>query len=168
MLFGLPVAAVVVGLLFVPRQHTIKRFVRATGAQMVGAAGGGILLVLAISARAILRGTRRVQNNPNMDLSSFGEVLPVIGGIALFGVVFIVLWRCIGVARVMAMGYCAALTLAVFMGVIGGMSRGGPMWATRGSNEFPEGMNPPPFDGEEFMQRAPAQHEAIVERMEAD
>ncbi len=167
-LFSLPVAAVIVGLLFVPRQHTIKRFVGATGAQMLGAGGGGVLLVLAISAKAILRASRRAQNNPNMDLNNISEVLPTILGIALFGVVFIFLWRYIGVARVMAAGYCAALAVAVLMGVIGGTSRGGPTWAARGSNAFPEGVNPPQFDGDEFMKRSRAEHDAFVARMEAD
>ncbi len=167
-LFSLPVAAVIVGLLFVPRQHTIKRFVGATGTQMLGAGGGGILLVLAISAKAVMRASRRAQDNPNVNLNSLSEVLPTILGIALFGVVFLVSWRYIGVARVMAAGYCVALGFSVLMGLIGGVSRGGPSWATRGSNAFPEGVNPPQFDGNEFMRRSRAEHDAFVARMEAD
>ncbi|PAY18637.1 hypothetical protein CKO51_15430 [Rhodopirellula sp. SM50] len=122
----LPVGLVIVGATFLPRLHLVERVSKAVGGQMAGlGAGGVLLLILAVGAKAGLRIARRSSRNENLDFSGFdssslgamaGALVVAVGVIALV----IYLWKLIGIVRVIAAGYLLEMSLLLSLLIIGG------------------------------------------------
>ncbi|MEM8671887.1 MAG: hypothetical protein AAGG48_30500 [Planctomycetota bacterium] len=147
-LFNLPVGLVIIGLLFVPRQHLVKRcggalkgMMDGFGSQVARVGAGGIgLIVLAVCAKALPRVFHRAGNNPNLNFDMSGA-LPALLGVAGTLLAFVViiaigitLWRVMGIARVLAAGYCLQLTAFSFLLTIGVIANDNS-WASFASNE---------------------------------
>ncbi|TWT55001.1 hypothetical protein Pla22_26550 [Rubripirellula amarantea] len=122
----MPVGAVIVGLLFVPRQHIVKRIMDKVGAQVLSMGSGGFVLLLMLAGLRLSRARSRMQNNPNLDpevLNNPYLLLQIGLSILTFFVtvaIFITLWRYFGIARVLAAKYCLGLfafTLMMLMGL---------------------------------------------------
>ncbi|MDV6029757.1 MAG: hypothetical protein F9B45_06540 [Phycisphaera sp. RhM] len=124
--FQLPVGLVIVGATFLPRLHLVERVSKAVGGQMAGlGAGGVLLLILAVGAKAGLRIARRSSRNENLDFSGFdpsslgamaGALAVAVGVIALV----IYLWKLIGIVRVIAAGYLLEMSILLLLLIIGG------------------------------------------------
>jgi hypothetical protein len=115
---------VIIGLLFIPRQHILERLAAAIGSQASSAGAGGILLIVAL---AVLKGFNRIQRNDKLDFSGFADPsnLGIIMGALVLPVcilaVFFVLWRYIGLMRVAAAGYSLWMSLLILVIVVGGI-----------------------------------------------
>ncbi len=122
----LPVGLVIVGAMFLPRLHLVESVSKAVGGQMAGlGAGGVLLLILAVGAKAGLRIARRSSRNENLDFSGFdpsslgamaGALAVAVGVIALV----IYLWKLIGIVRVIAAGYLLEMSTLLLLLMIGG------------------------------------------------
>ncbi|MEL6109529.1 MAG: hypothetical protein AAFU85_26265, partial [Planctomycetota bacterium] len=104
-LFNAPVGLVIVGLLFVPRQHLVKRVIDKFGAQLATVGAGGFAtVVVVVLAKALPRLANRVSNNSNLDFSNLNAIIgALIGNLILLAIV-LVLWRYLGIARTLAAG----------------------------------------------------------------
>ena len=127
MVLSIPVGLGIIGLLFVPRQHVVKNIWDLMGAQMASVGGGGVLLLIIAGVVKAIRKSGRIGENPNLDFTGLanpanvaGMVLSIVVMIAMFAS-FIVLWRYVGMARLLATGYCASLSLVVMASVLGGV-----------------------------------------------
>ena len=136
---SIPMGLVIIGLLFVPRQHIIKKLCDAIGPAVANAGIGMILLVLLTAGLKLSRKLGR-SGIPNVDLSTLqdtpsaaaviGSIVAVFGGLALF----VVLWRYIGIARVLAAGYLAPLSIITLVLTVGGV-------VNRTGNVSPSGLD---------------------------
>ncbi len=124
--FQLPVGLVIAGATFLPRLHLVERVAKAVGGQMAGLGAGGVLLViLAVGAKAGLRIARRSSRNENLDFSGFdssslgamaGALVVAVCAIALV----LYLWKLIGIVRVIAAGYLLEMSTLLLLLMIGG------------------------------------------------
>ncbi|MGB7326298.1 MAG: hypothetical protein WBD31_15600 [Rubripirellula sp.] len=147
MAINIPIGLVIVGLLFVPRQYVVKRLVDSVGAQAISMGGGGGALMLLVVASKVMRGANKINNNPNIDQTAFstpaglaGIVGSLVAALAL-AVVAVVLWRYIGIARMMATGYCAMLLLAISTTMLGVAAGGAKPFARSPAMIPPAHMN---------------------------
>ncbi|MCS7471160.1 hypothetical protein NZK35_31265 [Stieleria sp. ICT_E10.1] len=124
--FQLPVGLVIAGAMFLPRLHLVERVAKAVGGQMAGlGAGGVLLLILAIGAKAGLRIARRSSRNENLDFSGFDpSSLGAMAGALVVAVcviaLVIYLWKRIGIVRVIAAGYLLEMSTLLLLLIIGG------------------------------------------------
>ena len=123
-----------IGLMFLPRFHTIEKISSAIGPQLASAGVGGIFLAILLGTVKLIRRSNR---NPNVDLSllldpnNFGSMLISLGTGAFTTVTFVVLWWRLGLVRMLACGYTCLwmLMIPVFIfGIARGdlEPRGGP------------------------------------------
>ncbi|MCO8121428.1 hypothetical protein NHH03_06740 [Stieleria sp. TO1_6] len=129
-LFEVPLGALILGALFLPRFHLMDRVAKVIGAiggKLAGAGVGGVLLViLAVAAKATSRIMRKSRTNENLDFSGFLD-LSNLGSFAASLATFLVvcaavflLWKLFGIVRVMASGYLAQLTLLAIILLLNG------------------------------------------------
>ncbi len=122
----LPVGLMIAGATFLPRYHLVQKVSQGIGAQMAGlGAGGVLLLILAVGAKAGLRIARRVNRNENLDFSGFdpSSVGAIIGSLTVFigiSALVVFLWKQIGIVRVAAAGYLLQMSLLTVLMIIGG------------------------------------------------
>lgn len=113
-----PIALIVIGGLFLPRQHMVDKVMGAVGAQAAGYGAGGIaLLLLAFFAKVGSRIFRRSQRQGSGDLSNVFDASVVTGIVTALVImavgiaVTVYLWKRIGIFRTLAYGYIAEMSL---------------------------------------------------------
>ncbi|WP_147870755.1 hypothetical protein [Stieleria maiorica] len=122
----LPVGLMIAGATFLPRYHLVQKVSQGIGAQMAGlGAGGVLLLILAVGAKAGLRIARRANRNENLDFSGFdpSSVGAIVGSLVVFlciSALIVFLWKQIGIVRVAAAGYLLQMSLLTVLMIIGG------------------------------------------------
>lgn len=113
-----PIGAVIAGCLFLPRKHLMDRLTGYYQQRVAAMGAGGIaLVVVAVVAKASLKGMRRSggEFNPSM-------VMGIVTAFVVFwGVVigFVFLWKRFGVFRVLASGYLAQFAFILLMTMLG-------------------------------------------------
>ncbi|WP_146518763.1 hypothetical protein [Stieleria varia] len=129
---SIPVGLVIIGLLFIPRQHLVQKFWDKVGAQAAGAGAGTIVLVCMGVAFKLMS---RLSRNDKLDFSGFtnpANVGALIGSLVGFAVMFSLalwLWKIFGIARLSAGGYLAFGSLlfsSVLYGAIKNENLGDP------------------------------------------
>ncbi|MEO1524493.1 MAG: hypothetical protein AAFX06_03615 [Planctomycetota bacterium] len=122
-LFNVPIGLVLIGLLFIPRQHIVKRVMDKFGAQLATIGIGGFATVVGVVLlKALPRLANRMSNNSNLDFSNVGALIGVLIGHLVVLSIVVVLWRYVGIARTLAAGYCAQLSVMTLMLAIGAAS----------------------------------------------
>lgn len=129
---NLPIGLVIIGLLFAPRLHTVNRLSGACSAAFSGmgaafarvGAGGVGLIALAVIVKTVPRIAGKAGNNPNLDFSNFNlsSIGVVVGSLlAIVAVITIglLLWKLIGIARLLAAGYCVQIAMTTLLLIIG-------------------------------------------------
>jgi hypothetical protein len=123
-MLNVPVGLVIIGLLFVPRQYVVKRITEKFGAQLTSMGVGGVgLIVLVVCAKTLPRLASRAGRNPNLDFSNMGAIAGSLVATLIVMVIGLALWRVMGIARVLAAGYCLQLCAVTLMLAIGSASR---------------------------------------------
>ena len=108
-------------LLLIPRKHVVQRVSEAMGEGMANVGIGGFLLIV---LAALAKGASRISRNDNVDLSGFmdpgqmGGLLAGLGITAACAVGFLLLWRWIGIARVLASVYYVAFGIVFLSSVL--------------------------------------------------
>jgi hypothetical protein len=123
-----PIGALVIGLLFVPRKHLVDRMMTSAMARFASLGVGGVLItILLIATRSILKRARRNDGDfsflTDLSLSGIGSMLIsfLVFAACLAGFAF--LWRLFGVARVLAAGYLGAFAIFLLSFVTVGTMR---------------------------------------------
>jgi hypothetical protein len=128
---NLIIGIVIVGMLFLPRFHTVRRVSESVGPAVANAGAGGVALVMLAVAAKTMRRLRR-SNNENLDFSGFldpSNLLPFLSAMATIIVVIAVcvfLWHLVGIVRVFASVYLVELSLMsalTFFGIATGMHK---------------------------------------------
>ncbi len=85
--------------------------------------GGVGLIVLVVCAKTLPRLASRAGRNPNLDFSNMGAIAGSLVATLIVMVIGLALWRVMGIARVLAAGYCFQLSAVTLMLAIGSASR---------------------------------------------
>ncbi len=85
--------------------------------------GGVGLIVLAVCVKTLPRLVSRGGTNPNLDFSNLGAIAGSLVITLIVLVIGLTLWRVMGIARVLAAGYCLQLSVVTLMLVVGVASR---------------------------------------------
>jgi len=122
-IFNVPIGAVIIGLLLVPRQHIVKRVLEKFGAQLASVGAGGVAIVIVVVlVKALPRLANRVGNNPNLDFSNMGAIVGSLMTTFITLAIFLAFWRMIGIARLLAAAYCFQLSIMTLLLWIGSAS----------------------------------------------